>query len=257
MASTSTVGIPLDAKTCAMPTPIVPAPTTATLDGQASRHRSQRRPQTAPRARRRRPPSARRRGAGAGRARPGRAPRGRPRRSRSRPAVVGAPTSSIRRSSETARSSPPSSSRAAVAHRSGHRVRDEPEHGRRGHRDCEAVRDERRAAVARRLPLVLERRDRIRERVRDVHACAGERDAGDRRRERHRRARLDVAPVGDGGAEVPPDELDRALAERVGERVRALVRRPLGRAGGAGARRRARPCTPRARASARRCRSRP
>ena len=37
-----------------------------------------------------------------------------------------------------------------------HGVLDEPEHGRRGQRDCEPVRDERRAAVARRLPLVLE-----------------------------------------------------------------------------------------------------
>jgi hypothetical protein len=32
--SASTVGIPLDAKTCAIPMPIVPAPTTATRDGQ-------------------------------------------------------------------------------------------------------------------------------------------------------------------------------------------------------------------------------
>ena len=76
-------------------------------------------PSAAPRARPRRPPSASRRAAGAGRARRGRSPS----RSSSPYPIsrsrVGAPTSSSRRSSEAARSSPPSSSRAAVAHRSG------------------------------------------------------------------------------------------------------------------------------------------
>ena len=65
-------GSPFEAKTCAMPTPIVPAPTTATLDGQGVSRTLTATPSAAPRARPRRPPSASRRGAGAGRARRGR-----------------------------------------------------------------------------------------------------------------------------------------------------------------------------------------
>ena len=63
--------------------------------------------------------------------------------------------------------------------------------------------------------------------MRQVDAGSGECDTGGRRRERHRRACLHVAAVGDGGTKMPAHELDSALAESIRERVRALVRRAL------------------------------
>ena len=99
--------------------------------------------------------------------------------------------------------------------------------GRRGgddHRD--PVRDERVVAdVARRLVDVLEARDRIGARVRDVHARRAEADARHRRREHHRAARLDVP--GDRVAQEAPAVLERLRRPDVGHRVRPLVGRPV------------------------------
>ena len=107
-------------------------------------------------------------------------------------------------------------------------ILDKAEDGRRCHCHSETVRDQRRPAVARRLPFVLEGRDRVGERVGDVHAGRREGHPGDRRRKRHLRTGLDVAAVRDGSAEGTAHQLDRALAEWIRERIRTLVGRPLG-----------------------------
>ena len=91
---------------------------------------------------------------------------------------------------------------------------DEAKRRRRCHDDREAVRNEAASPVAGRRPLVLQRGDGIRERVRDVHARAAETDAGDRCGERHVAPRVDVRAVGDRAAQVRADELDRLGAQR-------------------------------------------
>ena len=114
--------------------------------------------------------------------------------------------------------------RALVALRR-RRVREaERRRGGDDHRD--PVRDERVVAhVARRLPRMLEARDRIGARVRDVHARRAEADARHRRREHHRAARLDV-PV-DRAPQEAPAVLQRLRRPHVGDRVGALVGRPV------------------------------
>ena len=60
-----------------------------------------------------------------------------------------------------------------------------------------------------------------------MHARRPEADAGQRRREHHRPARLDVVGVGDRAAQVPAAELERLGRPHVGDRVRALVGRAV------------------------------
>ena len=69
--------------------------------------------------------------------------------------------------------------------------------------------------------------DRIRARVRDVHAGRAEPDARHRRGEHHRPARLDVARVRDGAAQEAAAVLQRLGRPDVGDRVGALVWRAL------------------------------
>ncbi len=100
-----------------------------------------------------------------------------------------------------------------------------------------AVRDERVVGrVAGRLVDVLEAGDRVRAGVRDVDAGGAEADAGHRRAEHHEAARLDVVGVGDGAAQVGAAVLQRLRRPDVGDRVGALVGRPIVGAGGARAR---------------------
>ena len=110
----------------------------------------------------------------------------------------------------------------------GHRLVGEAERRRRGDDHRVPVRHERVVVgVAGRLVLVLEARDRIRARVRDVHARRAEADARHRRGEHHHAARLEVVGVGDGAAQEAPAVLERLRRPHVGDRVRALVGRAV------------------------------
>jgi hypothetical protein len=109
----------------------------------------------------------------------------------------------------------------------GTRIR-QLERGRCGERDGDPVRDERLAGrVARGTVVAHVARDRVGVRVRDVHPRVAEPHAGERRREGHVVAGLDVVAVADGGAERAGQQPDRLLAEDIRDGVGAAVRHPL------------------------------